>query len=85
MFHTSQERKSARAYKIFIPEVLKIVLVSLVSCVSKDGFNLIVLFLLNIRVKVIAWMGLVELLKVLNVVGIVGYFHTPGRGSQLVP
>ena len=58
---------------------------TLVSCVSKDGFDLVVLFLLSIRIKVIAWMRLVELLKVFNVVGIVGYPDAPAGGPQFVP
>ena len=77
--------KGTRTYKIFVPEVLGIVLVSLVSCVSKDSFNLIILFFLHVGVNVIAWIGLVELLKIFNVVGIVGHFHAPTGGPQLVP
>lgn len=51
---------------------------SFVSCVSKDGFDLIILFLLRVGIYPIAWVRFVELFKVLNVVGIVGYFDTPG-------
>jgi hypothetical protein len=53
--------------------------------VSKDSFNLIILFFLNVGVNVIAWIGLVELLKVFDVVSIVWHFHAPTRGPQLVP
>jgi len=72
-----REREGTCAYKIFVPEVFRIIFVSLVSCVSKDGFDLIILFLLRIGIHPIAWVRLVELLKVLNVVGIVRYFDTP--------
>jgi len=44
---------------------------------SKDGFDLVVLFLLRIGIYVITRVGLVELLKVLNIVSIVGYSDTP--------
>ena len=57
---------------------------SLVSRMSKDSLDLVILFLLSVRVDIIAWMGLIKLLKVLNVVGIVEYFDAPGRGPQLV-
>jgi len=77
--------KRTGTYKIFVPEVLGIILVSLVSCVSKDSFNLIVLFFLSVGINVITWIGLVELLKVFDVVSIVGHSHTPTGGPQLVP
>ena len=57
---------------------------SLISRMSKDSFDLVILFLLSVGVDIIAWMGLIELLKVLDVVGIVEYFDAPSRGPQLV-
>jgi hypothetical protein len=72
-----REREGTCAYKIIVPEVFGIIFVSLVSCMSKDSFNLIILFLLRIGIHPIAGVRLVELLKVLDVVGIVGYFDTP--------
>jgi hypothetical protein len=58
--------------------------VSLVSCMSKDSLDLVVLFLLSIGIDVIARMGLVELFKIFDIVGIVGYFDTAAGGPQLV-
>jgi len=50
----------------------------------KDSFDLVVLFLLDIGIKVIARMGLVELFKILDIVRIVGYPDTPVGGPQFV-
>jgi hypothetical protein len=47
---------------------------------SKNSFNLVVLFLLGVGVDVIARMGLVELFKVFNVVGIIRYFDASAGG-----
>jgi hypothetical protein len=73
-----REREGTCTYKIFVPEIFRIIFMSFVSCVSKDGFDLIILFLLRVGIYPIAWVRFVELFKVLNVVGIVGYFDTPG-------
>lgn len=78
-FHTYPgNEKGICAYKIFVPVIFGIILVSLVSCMPKDGFDLIVLFLLRIGVYVIARVGLVILLEVLDIISIIGYSDTPG-------
>ena len=84
LFRTSPERERVCAYKVFVPEIFGIILVSLISCMPKDSFDLVVLFLLNIGIKVIARMGLVELFKILDIVRIVGYPDTPVGGPQFV-
>jgi hypothetical protein len=77
LFHTYPGNEKGRwAYKIFVPEIFGIVLVSFVSCMPKDGFDLIVLFLLRIGVYVIAWVRLVVLFEVLDIISIVGYSDT---------
>jgi hypothetical protein len=58
--------------------IFGIILMSLVSCMPKDGLDLIVLFLLRIGVYVIARVGLVILLEVLDIISIIGYSDTPG-------
>jgi hypothetical protein len=47
---------------------------------SKNSFNLVVLFLLGVGIDVVARMGIVKLLKVFKVVGIVGYFDASAGG-----
>jgi hypothetical protein len=78
------EREGVSAYKVFVPDIFEVILVSLVSCMSKDSLDLVVLFLLSIGIDVIARMGLVELFKIFDIVGIVGYSDTAAGGPQLV-
>ena len=78
-FHTyPRNEKGICAYKILVPVIFGIILVSLVSCMPKDGLDLIVLFLLRIGIHVIARVGLVVLLEVLDIISIIGYFDTSG-------
>lgn len=73
-------------YDIAVPVVFWVVFVTLVSCVSKDRLDLVILLVLCTRrgISFVIYFVVIKLIKSLDIIHIVWDLHAPTGHSDLV-